>query len=95
MPCLPEALPADAGALPITFGHKCAIWLSETGRNYEGLKQLEPSSAASGAVGTKASLGDRAFELDEKVMARLGLAVADADGSMKVEGLGEAAISAL
>jgi adenylosuccinate lyase len=67
-------------ALPITFGHKCAIWLSETGRNYERLKQLELRTFVGslvGAVGTKASFGDRAFELDAKVMARLGLGVAD------------------
>src|SRR5439155_5920909 len=30
-----------------------------------------------GAVGTQASFGERAFELDQKVMARLGLGVAD------------------
>src|ERR1700693_408937 len=28
-------------ALPITFGHKCAVWLAETGRNFERLTQLE------------------------------------------------------
>jgi adenylosuccinate lyase len=67
-------------ALPITFGHKCAIWLSEAGRNYARLKELEPRvfvGCLVGAVGTKASLGDRAFELDAKVMARLGIGVAD------------------
>src|ERR1700681_1392190 len=67
-------------ALPITFGHKCAIWLAETGRNYERLKQLEARTFVGslvGAVGTKASLGDRAFDLDAKLMARLGLGVAD------------------
>ena len=67
-------------ALPITFGHKCAIWLSETGRNYERLKQLEARTFVGslvGAVGTKASFGDHAFELDAKVMARLGLGIAD------------------
>jgi adenylosuccinate lyase len=67
-------------ALPITFGHKCAIWLSESARNYERLRQLEKRTFVGclvGAVGTKASLGDRAFELDAMVMARLGLGVAD------------------
>src|SRR5580692_3668028 len=67
-------------ALPITFGHKCAIWLAETGRNYERLTQLEARTFVGslvGAVGTKASLGDQAFELDARVMARLGLGVAD------------------
>ena len=28
-------------ALPITFGHKSAIWLSEMGRHYERLRELE------------------------------------------------------
>jgi len=67
-------------ALPITFGHKCAVWLAETGRNFERLTQLEQRmfvGSLVGAVGTKASFGERAFELDEKVMARLGLGVAE------------------
>jgi adenylosuccinate lyase len=67
-------------ALPITFGHKCAIWLAETGRNFERLTQLEDRTFVGslvGAVGTQASLGNLAFELDRKVMARLGLGVAE------------------
>jgi adenylosuccinate lyase len=67
-------------ALPITFGHKCAVWLAETGRNFERLTQLEPRmfvGSLVGAVGTKASFGERAFELDEKVMGQLGLGVAE------------------
>jgi adenylosuccinate lyase len=67
-------------ALPITFGHKCAIWLAETGRNHQRLTQLEERvfvGSLVGAVGTQASLGDRAFELDRRVMTRLGLGVAD------------------
>ena len=67
-------------ALPITFGHKCAIWLAEMGRNHERLKQLEARTFVGslvGAVGTQASFGAQAFALDDKVMARLGLGVAD------------------
>ena len=67
-------------ALPITFGHKCAVWLAETGRNYQRLTQLEERTFVGslvGAVGTQASFGTLAFELDRKVMARLGLGVAD------------------
>jgi adenylosuccinate lyase len=67
-------------ALPITFGHKCAIWLAETGRNYQRLTQLQDRmfvGSLVGAVGTQASFGDLAFELDRQVMARLGLGVAD------------------
>jgi len=66
-------------ALPITFGHKCAIWLAEAGRNYQRLTQLQERTFVGslvGAVGTQASFGDLAFELDNKVMARLGLGVA-------------------
>jgi adenylosuccinate lyase len=67
-------------ALPITFGHKCAIWLSETGRNFERLLQAEERmfvGSLVGAVGTKASLGENAFRLDELVMEKLGLKVAE------------------
>jgi adenylosuccinate lyase len=67
-------------ALPITFGHKCAIWLAETGRNHQRLRELQQRmfvGSLTGAVGTQASFGARAFELDRKVMARLGLGVAD------------------
>lgn len=67
-------------ALPITFGHKAAIWLSEMGRNYERLRGLEPRMFVGGmvgAVGTQASYGPQAAELEERVMKRLGLGVAD------------------
>ncbi|MBI4193988.1 MAG: adenylosuccinate lyase [Betaproteobacteria bacterium] len=67
-------------ALPITFGHKCAVWLSEMGRNYERLRQLEPRmfvGGMAGAVGTQASYGPQAPELEQRLMKRLGLGVAD------------------
>lgn len=67
-------------ALPITFGHKAAIWLSEMGRNYERLRQLEPRvfvGGMVGAVGTQASYGPQAQELERRLMKRLGLGVAD------------------
>jgi adenylosuccinate lyase len=67
-------------ALPITFGHKAAIWLSEMGRNYERMRQLEPRlfvGGMVGAVGTQASYGPRAAELEQRVMRRLRLGVAD------------------
>src|SRR5215510_13375795 len=67
-------------ALPITFGHKCAVWLSEMGRHYERLRQCEPRvfvGGLVGAVGTQASFGPQAHELDQRVMKRLGLGVAD------------------
>jgi adenylosuccinate lyase len=67
-------------ALPITFGHKAAIWLAEMGRNHQRLIQLQDRvfvGGMTGAVGTQASFGPQAFELDNKVMARLGLGVAE------------------
>jgi adenylosuccinate lyase len=67
-------------ALPITFGHKAAIWLSEMGRNYERMRELEKRvfvGGLVGAVGTQASLGPKAPELEARVMKRLGLSVAD------------------
>jgi adenylosuccinate lyase len=67
-------------ALPITFGHKSAIWLSELGRHYERLRELEKRvfvGGMVGAVGTMASYGPQARELEKRLMKRLGLGVAD------------------
>ena len=67
-------------ALPITFGHKCAIWLSELARHHERLNALEARTFVGqmvGAVGTKASFGPHATELERRVMQRLGLNVAE------------------
>lgn len=67
-------------ALPITFGHKAAIWLSEMGRNYERMRELEKRvfvGGMVGAVGTQASYGPKAAELEARLMKRLGLGVAD------------------
>ena len=67
-------------ALPITFGHKAAIWLSEMGRNYQRLRGLEDRTFVGGmvgAVGTQASYGPKAAELEQRLMKRLGLGVAD------------------
>ncbi len=49
-------------ALPITFGYKCAIWLSMMQRHAERLAQLKPRvlvAQLGGAAGTLASLGDQ------------------------------------
>lgn len=63
-------------ALPITFGHKCAIWLDEMQRHYERLRQVEPRVFVGelvGAVGTQASFGPRAREVETLTMQKLGL----------------------
>jgi adenylosuccinate lyase len=67
-------------ALPITFGHKAAVWLSEMGRNHERMRELEKRvfvGGMVGAVGTQASFGPQAPELEARVMKRLGLGLAD------------------
>lgn len=67
-------------ALPITFGHKCALWLDELGRHHERLLQCAPRvlvGMLAGAVGSQASLGEQAVELEQRTMAKLGLAAPD------------------
>ncbi|MBB5693152.1 adenylosuccinate lyase [Muricoccus pecuniae] len=67
-------------ALPITFGHKCAIWLDELSRHHARLKECEPRLFVGelvGAVGTQASLGPKARQVEEGVMRILGLGVPD------------------
>jgi adenylosuccinate lyase len=67
-------------ALPITFGHKCAIWLAEIGRNHDRLRDSAARNLVggmTGAVGTQASFGAHAFALENDLMARLGLGLAD------------------
>lgn len=67
-------------ALPITFGHKCAIWLDEMSRHAERLAQVEPRLFVImmvGAVGSQASYGPRAAEIEQAVAKRLGLGAPD------------------
>jgi len=63
-------------ALPITFGFKAAVWLEEMRRNLERFEAMKPRvllGQFSGAVGTLAALGDRGFEVQEKLFEDLGL----------------------
>lgn len=67
-------------ALPITFGHKCAIWLDEMSRHAERLDQCARRSFAVmmvGAVGTQASYGPQAHSIEQGVASELGLASTD------------------
>jgi 3-carboxy-cis,cis-muconate cycloisomerase len=53
-------------ALPITFGYKCAIWLSMMDRHAVRLRELKPRvlmAQFGGAAGTLASLGDRGLDV--------------------------------
>jgi len=65
-------------ALPITFGFKVAVWLAELQRHLERLAQCKPRvlvGQLSGAVGTLASLPERAVEVQQRMMDILGLGV--------------------
>lgn len=80
-------------ALPITFGYKCAVWLSMFDRHAERLVELRPRVLVgqfAGAAGTLASLGDKGFEVQEALMAELGLGVPQATWHVARDGLAEA-----
>jgi len=63
-------------ALPITFGYKCAIWLSMMDRHAARLRELKPRvllAQFGGAAGTLASLGDRGIEVRREYARELKL----------------------
>lgn len=65
-------------ALPITFGYKCAIWLSMFDRHEQRLRELRPRvevGELAGAAGTLASLGDMGLEVQAEMMKELGLGI--------------------
>ncbi|WP_454675274.1 adenylosuccinate lyase [Achromobacter pestifer] len=64
-------------ALPITFGHKCAVWLDEMARHHDRLRECEARMLVGmvvGAVGSQASLGEQAEEVERRTLTKLGLA---------------------
>ncbi|AAL80791.1 adenylosuccinate lyase [Pyrococcus furiosus DSM 3638] len=63
-------------AIPTTYGMKFALWLDEIQRHIERLYQLKERVLVGkmrGAVGTAASFGEKAFEIERLVMEDLGL----------------------
>jgi 3-carboxy-cis,cis-muconate cycloisomerase len=63
-------------ALPITFGYKCAIWLSMLQRHAERLRELKPRVLVAqfgGAAGTLASLGDKGLDVRREYARELKL----------------------
>jgi 3-carboxy-cis,cis-muconate cycloisomerase len=63
-------------ALPITFGYKCAIWLSMMDRHAARLRELKPRvllAQFGGAAGTLASLGERGLEVRREFARELKL----------------------
>jgi 3-carboxy-cis,cis-muconate cycloisomerase len=67
-------------ALPISFGYKCATWLSGIDRHRARLRELRPRVEVvefAGAAGTLASLGELGLATRRELAAELGLAVPD------------------
>lgn len=67
-------------ALPISFGYKCATWLSAIDRHRARLQQLLPRLLVvqfSGAAGTLASLGADGLAIQQALATELGLAAPD------------------
>ena len=67
-------------ALPITLGFKFAVWGYEVNRHLQRLEECKKRVIAgkvSGAVGTQASLGEHASEIQALVMKRLNINAAE------------------
>ncbi|RLF11404.1 MAG: adenylosuccinate lyase [Thermoprotei archaeon] len=67
-------------APPITLGFKFAVWLREVARHVERLRQVRERvlvGKMSGAVGSMASFGPKALEVQRRVMEVLGLRPAE------------------
>jgi adenylosuccinate lyase len=67
-------------ALPITLGFKFSVWGHETARNIQRIVQSRERvlvGKISGAVGTQASLGEHALQIQEIVMEKLGIRAAE------------------
>jgi 3-carboxy-cis,cis-muconate cycloisomerase len=63
-------------ALPITFGYKCAVWLSMFDRHLARLRELRPRllvAQLGGAAGTLASLGDKGLDVRREYARALDL----------------------
>jgi 3-carboxy-cis,cis-muconate cycloisomerase len=79
-------------ALPVTFGHKAAIWLSMIDRHGERLRQLRPRvlvAQLGGAAGTLASLGGQGLAVRQAFAAELGLVEPDITWHVARDGLVE------
>lgn len=67
-------------ALPITLGFKFSVWGYEINRHMHRLSECQKRVVVgkiSGAVGTHAGLGSKAFQIQNIVMRRLGIPVAE------------------
>lgn len=67
-------------ALPISFGYKVVVWLTQLRRDRDRLAAWAahfPSGVVSGAVGTHAAMGPLGPEVERRVLAQLGLGAPD------------------
>ena len=67
-------------ALPVTFGYKCAVWLSSLDRHLGRIDELTPRVLVgefAGAAGTLASLGKDGLPMQEALCRELELGVPD------------------
>ena len=67
-------------ALPVTYGFRFAVWLSEVMRHFErmqGMRKRLIVGQMSGAVGTQASFGKDGLEIEKRVMRYLNLRPAE------------------
>jgi 3-carboxy-cis,cis-muconate cycloisomerase len=79
-------------ALPITFGFKCAVWLSALQRHRQRLEALRGEVLVvqfGGAVGTLASLGERGIDVLAALAEQLELAVPPIAWHVARDGLAE------
>jgi adenylosuccinate lyase len=68
-------------AIPITLGLKISVWLAEVHRHRTRLMEVRKRllvGKMSGAVGTGAALGEKAFKIEGLVMKELGLGAEEA-----------------
>ncbi len=80
-------------ALPVTFGLKCAVWLTPLVTHVTRLDQLRPRVELvqfGGAVGTLASLGHDGVSVMEALAAELGLAAPPLPWHVSRDGVAEA-----
>src|SRR2546423_10668075 len=80
-------------AVPITFGGKTAVWLSELARHVERLRSARERLAVVqlfGAAGTAAALGPQSRDVRHAVARRLGLRAVDVPWPTARDGVAEA-----
>jgi 3-carboxy-cis,cis-muconate cycloisomerase len=80
-------------ALPITFGYKCAVWLSSMDRHLKRLDELSRRVLVvefSGAAGTLASLGKEGLRVQEALARELRLSPPDITWHTARDNLAEA-----